>query len=154
MDEVIHCVRSLILLVSNWTDFFSTCRKHYIEYLVNLVNDNLLDPADIMTGDDLKRVLERGFVNPPEKPNRMNDQQYRQLLLQVSKNFAFWKKRQCQFRHDINSKPKCKENDSLTYRERTLKLLKTISVERFESGNAVEELRMMFHLFKLTFDMF
>ena len=93
MDEVIHCIRSLILLVSNWTDFFSIYRKHYIEYLVNLVNDNLLDPADIMSGDDLKRVLQRGFVNPPEKPNRMNDQQYRQLLLQVSKNFTFWKKK-------------------------------------------------------------
>ena len=60
---------------------------------MNLVNDNLLDPADIMSGDDLKRVLQRGFVNPPEKPNRMNDQQYRQLLLQVSKNFTFWKKK-------------------------------------------------------------
>ena len=93
MDEVIHFIRSLILLVSNWTDFFSIYRKHYIEYLVNLVNDNLLDPADIMTGDDLKRVLQRGFFNPPEKPNRMNDQQYRQLLLQVSKNFTFWKKK-------------------------------------------------------------
>ena len=93
MDEVIHCIRSLILLVSNWTDFFSTYSKHYIEYLVNLVNDNLLDPADIMTGDDLKRVLQRGFVNLPEKPNRMNDQQYRQLLLQVSKNFTLWKKK-------------------------------------------------------------
>lgn len=59
---------------------------------MNLVNDNLLDPADIMSGDDLKRVLQRGFVNPPEKPNRMNHQQYGQLLLQVSKNFTFWKK--------------------------------------------------------------
>ena len=126
MDEVIHCIRSLILLVSNWTDFFSTYSKHYIEYLVNLVNDNLLDPADIMTGDDLKRVLQRGFVNPPEKPNRMNDQQYRQLLLQVSKNFTFWKKGSVNS-DTINSKPKCKENDSLTYRERTLKLLKNNS---------------------------
>ena len=61
------------------------CRKHYIEYLVNLVNDNLLDPADIMSGDDLKRVLKRGFVNPPEKPKRINDEQYRQLLLQTVK---------------------------------------------------------------------
>ena len=49
-----------------------------------LVNDNLLDPADIMLSDDLKRVLERGYVDPPVKPNRMNDQQYKQLLLQVS----------------------------------------------------------------------
>ena len=61
---------------------------------MNLVNDNLLDPADIMSGDDLKRVLQRGFVNPPKQRkrlNRMNDQQYQQLLLQVSKNFTFWK---------------------------------------------------------------
>ena len=94
---------------------------------MNLVNDNLLDPADIMSVDDLKLVLQRGFVNPPEKHNRMNDQQYGQLLLQVSKNFTFWKKRQFQFRHNINSKPKSKENDSLTYRERTLKLLKNNS---------------------------
>jgi len=55
-----------------------------VEYLVVLVNDNLLDPADIMSSDDLKRVLERGFVDPPVKPNRMNDAQYKQLLLQVS----------------------------------------------------------------------
>ena len=79
-----------------------------------------------MTGDDLKRVLQRGFVNPPEKPNRMNDQQYRQLLLQVSKNFTFWRKGNVNS-DNIDSKPKYKENDSLTYRERTLKLLKTRS---------------------------
>ena len=94
---------------------------------MNLVNDNLLDPADIMSGDVLKRVLQRGFVNPPEKPNRMSVEQYRQLLLQVSRNFTLWKKRQYQFRKNINSKPKYKENDSLTYRERTLKLLKNNS---------------------------
>ena len=60
---------------------------------MNLVNDNLLDPADIMSGDVLKRVLQRGFVNPPEKPNRMSVEQYRQLLLQVSRNFTLWKKK-------------------------------------------------------------
>lgn len=92
MDEVIHSNRSLILLVSNWTDFFFFYRKHYTEYLVNLVNDNLLDPADVMPGNDLKLVLQRGFVNPPEKPYRLNDEQYRQLLLQVSRIVTFWKK--------------------------------------------------------------
>lgn len=55
-----------------------------MEYLVVLVNDNLLDPADIMSSDDLKRVLERGFVDPPGRTNRMNDEQYKQLLLRVS----------------------------------------------------------------------
>ena len=42
-----------------------------------------------MFGDDLKRVLQRGFVDPPKKPKRINDKQYRQLLLQVGRNFAF-----------------------------------------------------------------
>ena len=59
-----------------------------MEYLVVLVNDNLLDPADIMSSDDLRRVLERGFVQPPPK-NRMNDGQYEQLLLQVSGSLSF-----------------------------------------------------------------
>ena len=70
-----------ITIESVW---FSLFRKHYVEYLVVLVNDNLLDPADIMSPADLTRVLERGFVNPPVEPNGMNDQQYRQLLLRVS----------------------------------------------------------------------
>ena len=59
-----------------------------MEYLVVLVNDNLLDPADIMSSDDLRRVLERGFVQPPPQ-NRMNDGQYKQLLLQVSGSLSF-----------------------------------------------------------------
>lgn len=70
-----------ITIASVWFSFF---RKHYVEYLVVLVNDNLLDPADIMSSADLTRVLQRGFVNPPAKPNRMNDDNYRQLLLTVS----------------------------------------------------------------------
>lgn len=61
------------------------CRKHYVEYLIVLVNDNLMDPADIMSSNDLIRVLERGFVPPPVKTNRMTDEQYRQLLLQTVK---------------------------------------------------------------------
>ena len=49
-----------------------------------LVNDNLLDPADIMSCDDLKCVLRRGFVPTQAQRNRMTEEQYRQLLLQVS----------------------------------------------------------------------
>lgn len=63
---------------------FFPLRKHYKEYLVVLVNDNLLDPADIMSCDDLKCVLRRGFVPTPAQRNRMTEEQYRQLLLQVS----------------------------------------------------------------------
>lgn len=55
-----------------------------MEYLVVLVNDNLLDPADIMSSEDLGHVLRRGYVEKPQKPNRMNGDQYHQLLLQVS----------------------------------------------------------------------
>ena len=49
-----------------------------------LVNDNLLDPADIMSCDDLKGVLRRGFVPIPAQRKRVKEEQYRQLLLQVS----------------------------------------------------------------------
>ena len=48
-----------------------------------LVNDHLLDPADIMSSDDLGHVLRRGFKEKPPKPHRMRDNEYHQLLLQV-----------------------------------------------------------------------
>ena len=48
-----------------------------------LVNNNLLDPADIMSSEDLGHVLRRGYVPPPPR-NRTNDNQYHELLLQVS----------------------------------------------------------------------
>lgn len=62
------------------------CKKHYVEYLVVLVNDNLLDPADIMSSEDLGHVLRRGFKETPQKQPRMRDNQYQQLLLQTVKN--------------------------------------------------------------------
>ena len=49
-----------------------------------LVNNNLLDPADIMSTEDLGHVLRRGYVQQPPKPSRMNDNQYHELLLRVS----------------------------------------------------------------------
>ena len=48
-----------------------------------LVNNNLLDPADIMSSEDLGHVLRRGYVPPPPR-NRTNDNQYHELLLRVS----------------------------------------------------------------------
>lgn len=63
----------------------SFSRKHYIEYLVVLVNNKLLDPADIMSSEDLGHVLRRGYVQQPPKPNRMNANQYHELLLRVSR---------------------------------------------------------------------
>ena len=48
-----------------------------------LVNNNLLDPADIMSSEDLGHVLRRGYVPQPPR-NRMNDDQYHELLLRVS----------------------------------------------------------------------
>ena len=54
-----------------------------MEYLVVLVNDNLLDPADIMSPEDLGHVLRRGFKETPQKQPRMRENQYQQLLLQV-----------------------------------------------------------------------
>ena len=50
-----------------------------------LVNNNLLDPADIMSSEDLGHVLRRGYVQQPERPHRLNANQYHELLLQVSR---------------------------------------------------------------------
>ena len=50
-----------------------------------LVNNNFLDPADIMSSEDLGQVLRRGYVQQPPKPNRMNANQYHELLFQVSR---------------------------------------------------------------------
>lgn len=63
-----------------------------MEYLVVLVNDNLLDPADIMSSADLGHVLRRGYVEQPPRPNRIQDDQYHQLLLQVSGNLSVYVK--------------------------------------------------------------
>jgi len=51
---------------------------------VVLVNNNLLDPADIMSSEDLGHVLRRGYVEQPPRPNRMSENQYHELLLRVS----------------------------------------------------------------------
>ena len=62
-------------------------RIHYVEYLVVLVNDNLIDPADIMSSEDLKIVLRREELEPPEEEIGMTNDQYHMLLLNVSVTF-------------------------------------------------------------------
>lgn len=62
------------------------CKLHYMEYLVNLVNTHGLDPADILTIDQLKACLLRGDINIPNRTPRESEAAYRnRLLIEVKK---------------------------------------------------------------------
>lgn len=61
--------------------FAGLCKLHYMEYLVNLVNTHGLDPADILTVDELKTCLLREDIVFPDKHPRESDVVYRNKLL-------------------------------------------------------------------------
>ncbi|EDO46475.1 predicted protein, partial [Nematostella vectensis] len=58
------------------------CRMHYIEYLVERVNANLIDPVSIMTSDQLKLALEREDQAVPQKKETENNKNFRARLVQ------------------------------------------------------------------------
>ena len=60
-------------------------RDHYLEYLVGLVNDNWIDPADIMSTDDLNTILGRENLAPMDRREEESDQDYKERVLQVCK---------------------------------------------------------------------
>ena len=68
----------------------STCmtltyfRKHYKEYLVDLINKNGIDPADKMKIDEIHVVFRRAEMEPPARGGVETDDVYRQRLLEVS----------------------------------------------------------------------
>lgn len=57
------------------------CKLHYVEYLVNLVNMNGLDPADIFSIEELKTCLRREDIDIPQKKPREPEDSYRKTLL-------------------------------------------------------------------------
>ncbi|XP_048577169.1 E3 ubiquitin-protein ligase RNF31 isoform X2 [Nematostella vectensis] len=61
------------------------CRMHYIEYLVERVNANLIDPVSIMTSDQLKLALEREDQAVPQKKETENNKNFRARLVQLVK---------------------------------------------------------------------
>ena len=60
------------------------CRLHYTEYLVELINDSLIDPAELMTSDELRIVLNREYIGVPEQNERQTADEYQLMLLRVS----------------------------------------------------------------------
>lgn len=59
-----------------------SCRKHYREYLVSLINGHALDPALLYDRDELVRACQRYQVEHQRADNE-DDNAYRERLLKV-----------------------------------------------------------------------
>lgn len=58
------------------------CQKHYLEYLVALINLNGLDPVYLMTADEMVVVYKRKHEEAPPKDDGESDEDYIQRLRQ------------------------------------------------------------------------
>jgi len=61
------------------------CEKHYKEYLVQLINNNGLDPVDVMDVDQVKRLMERHHIEIPAQPKLPKKNGYLKKLKQIVK---------------------------------------------------------------------
>ena len=68
---------------------FSFQRKHYKEYLVQLINNNGLDPVDVMDVDQVKRLMERHHIEIPAQPKLPKKNGYLKKLKQVNLCFRW-----------------------------------------------------------------
>ena len=59
-------------------------RIHYKEYLVGLVNRDCIDPAEVMTADELSTLLQRAERNVPRQARDETVAQYTKRLRDVS----------------------------------------------------------------------
>ena len=62
---------------------FPIYRKHYQEYLAKLINDNDLDPVELMDKDKIMIVLHRGFKEAPKQEKKESDEAYTERLRKV-----------------------------------------------------------------------
>lgn len=58
-------------------------RLHYKECLVELINQNRLDPAVLLEGPELRAELDRWKIPVPEKQPLESDKTYKERLRQV-----------------------------------------------------------------------
>ena len=65
-------------------------RQHYIEYLAGLVRKGKLDPADIFDLNEAKQELRRRGKVPPAKDQKMSDQDYLTVCIQVTNICSAW----------------------------------------------------------------
>ena len=63
-------------------------RKHYKEYLVNLINENNLDPFDIMETNDITNTMTRHKVKVPKMDKKEKEKNYMERLRKVIFHFA------------------------------------------------------------------
>ncbi len=61
-----------------------TFRVHYKECLVELINNNALDPVVLLDGVELRAEMDRWKVPVPDKQPLEPDQRYEDRLRQVS----------------------------------------------------------------------
>lgn len=67
------------------------CRQHYIEYLVELINQHKIDPLSIYEGSELIAQLRRMALDIPERLENETDAEFYGRCAQV--NFYIWKKK-------------------------------------------------------------
>ena len=70
------------------------CELHYKEYLVNLINDNHLDPAVVFSVGELETCLYRSDIPKPIRLIQQSEQDYRLALLQAVKTLPLIHERQ------------------------------------------------------------
>ena len=64
-------------------DYFHS--KHYTEYLVGVINENKLDPADLMSIQEIGVVFMRKGKEMPRKPPGESDQEFLEKLVDMLK---------------------------------------------------------------------
>ena len=70
------------------------CELHYKEYLVNLINDNHLDPATVFTIAELETCLLRSDIPKPINNPQLSEENYRTALLEAVKKLPLIHERQ------------------------------------------------------------
>ena len=60
------------------------CRQHYIEYLVNLINKNDIDPLSVYEGSELIAQLRRMALDIPERLENETDADFYGRCAQVN----------------------------------------------------------------------
>lgn len=63
--------------------YYCCDRLHYIEYLVGLIGRHKLDPITIMDLVEVTQELRRRGRELPKRDDKINDQDYRQILAKV-----------------------------------------------------------------------
>ena len=65
-----------------FTYFYS---KHYTEYLVGIINENKLDPADMMNKHEIGVVFMRKGKEMPRKPVGESEEEFLEKLVDMLK---------------------------------------------------------------------